>query len=58
MAAAIKQEFAVNSELIPGSNGVFDVVANGKLIFSKKAAGRFPEDDEVLGALELMQSGK
>jgi predicted Rdx family selenoprotein len=30
---------------------VFEVVADGKLIFSKKAAGRFPEPAEVLGPL-------
>jgi selT/selW/selH-like putative selenoprotein len=44
------------AELIPGSNGVFDVVADGKLLFSKKTAGRFPESDEVLNALDALKS--
>jgi len=30
---------------------VFEVVADGELIFSKKAEGRFPESAEVLGPL-------
>jgi hypothetical protein len=31
---------------------VFDVVADGRLIFSRKAeGGQFPEDDEVLALL-------
>jgi selenoprotein W-related protein len=33
--------------LRPGSGGVFDVFANGKLIWSRKAAGRFPEITEL-----------
>jgi selenoprotein W-related protein len=37
--------------LIEGSGGVFDVTANGRLIFSKRQAGRFPETEEILGQL-------
>jgi selenoprotein W-related protein len=39
-------------EIIPGSGGVFEVSKNGELIFSKKESGRFPEWDEIRGALE------
>ena len=35
-------------ELVKGDNGIFDVVADGKTIFSKHQVGRFPDDDEVL----------
>lgn len=31
-----------------GSSGQFDVTLDGTLIFSKKAAGRFPNPGEVL----------
>jgi selT/selW/selH-like putative selenoprotein len=31
--------------------GQFDVIADGKLIFSKQKEGRFPEHKEVLDAL-------
>ena len=37
--------------LVEGSGGVFEVSVDGDLVFSKKAEGRFPEDDEVLGPL-------
>jgi len=37
--------------MIEGSGGVFEVRADGKLIFSKAKTGRFPEDDEVLSKL-------
>ncbi len=36
---------------IPGGKGQFDVVADGELVFSKQALGRFPDDGEVLAAL-------
>jgi selT/selW/selH-like putative selenoprotein len=41
----------VSTSIEPGSTGQFDVIADGRLIFSKHKAGRFPEDEEVLGAL-------
>ena len=33
--------------LRPGTGGVFEVVANGVLIWSRKEAGRFPEITEL-----------
>ena len=33
--------------LKPGSGGAFDITLNGKLLFSRKEAGRFPEAKEV-----------
>jgi len=33
--------------LTPGKSGQFDVIADGSLIFSKSAAGRFPLEGEV-----------
>ena len=34
-------------QLIPSKGGVFEVVVNGKLVFSKKALGRHAESDEI-----------
>ena len=48
MAAEIKKQRGINAKLIPGSGGQFEVVLDGKLIFSKKALGRFPETNEIL----------
>jgi selenoprotein W-related protein len=39
-------------ELVSGANGRFDVTLDGELVFSKKAAGRFPRAGEVSGQLE------
>ena len=44
-------EFKVDAELIKGKGGVFDVVADGDLVYSKHKAGRFPTDEEVLKKL-------
>ncbi|HAA62781.1 MAG TPA: hypothetical protein DCE39_17790 [Planctomycetaceae bacterium] len=51
MAAAIKDHCGVDSTLIEGSGGIFDVVVDGKMIFSKHDVDRFPEHDEILGQL-------
>lgn len=37
--------------LIPGGSGQFEVVVNGKLVYSKKAEGRFPEIKELKEAI-------
>jgi len=41
-----------DAEAIPGSKGQYDVLADGRLVFSKADTGRFPEDGEVLAALQ------
>lgn len=57
MAAELKQEFdGVEVELIPGSGGVFEVVADGKMVFSKKQAGRHAEPGEVSRLLRRTQT--
>ena len=40
--------------LVPSSGGVFEVTLGDRLIFSKKGEGRFPEDEEVLSAVEAL----
>jgi selT/selW/selH-like putative selenoprotein len=35
-----------------GERGQFDVIADGRLVYSKKETGRFPEDGEVRRLLE------
>jgi selT/selW/selH-like putative selenoprotein len=51
LAARIQEEFGVEPQLVKDDNGVFDVVADGRLLFSKHREGRFPEEEEVLEAL-------
>ena len=50
--AEIRERFGVESKLVKGGAGVFDVVVDEELIFSKHDAGRFPEPGEILSALE------
>lgn len=33
--------------LIPSGGGVFEVIKNGKLVFSKKQLDRFPDLEEI-----------
>jgi selenoprotein W-related protein len=38
----------VEPTLVKGSGGQFEVTLDGKLLFSKKQEGRFPESREIL----------
>jgi selenoprotein W-related protein len=40
-----------HARLVKGSGGIFDVVADGKRVFSKHETGRFPEPDEIIAKL-------
>ena len=39
-------------KLIPSEGGVFEVVVDNKLIYSKKELKRFPEEGEVEGMID------
>jgi len=45
-------QLGVDATLIPGHGGVFEVTLDGKMIFSKKKVGRFPEDGEIAGMIQ------
>ncbi|MCW8139776.1 MAG: Rdx family protein [Planctomycetota bacterium] len=50
MVAELKARFGeshVQPELIKGDNGIFDVVVDGKRLFSKDDHDRFPEYQEI-----------
>lgn len=36
-----------NFELLPSTNGVFDVFINDELVFSRKAINRMPNENEI-----------
>jgi selenoprotein W-related protein len=40
--------------LIPSSGGCFELTANGKLVYSKLAEGKFPNEDQMLKELETI----
>ena len=49
LADKIKSGFAdAKVEIVEGSGGVFEVTFDGKLIYSKKETGEFPEENKIL----------
>ena len=52
MAEELKKESGSDAKLIPGSGGIFDVIVDGKMIFSKYKTGHFPGPGEVAGLLK------
>jgi len=44
---------AIEIQLHRGHGGMFEVVLDGRLIYSKKATGRFPELPEVLDQIPV-----
>ncbi len=49
--AELEEAFGARVRLIKGSGGVFDVIADGRRVFSKHEKGRFPEPGEVASLL-------
>ncbi|MBP18298.1 MAG: hypothetical protein CMQ21_05345 [Gammaproteobacteria bacterium] len=47
MAAELKSSFDVDATLFAEGKGIFDVVVDGDLLYSKYETGRFPNPDEV-----------
>jgi selenoprotein W-related protein len=44
------------AELVPGTDGVFVVSANGTPVFSKQEEQRFPEPGEIVARLKARPS--
>lgn len=51
MAAEVRDGLGVEPELVAGGGGIFDVTADGTLVYSKHKTGRFPDPGEVLKAI-------
>jgi selT/selW/selH-like putative selenoprotein len=47
LAAELKESFKVETELLSGERGDFEVVVDGEKVFSKKKLSRFPEPGEI-----------
>ena len=48
----LTKKYDADVELLPSEGGVFEVVVDGNLIYSKKELSRFPEEGEVEGLLD------
>ena len=57
MAESIKDRLGVETELVKGAGGIFDVTVDGELVYSKAKTGDFPDNDTLLRELEEMRSG-
>ena len=42
-------DYGADVELVKSGGGVFEVTVDDRLVFSKKALGRFPETGELRG---------
>ena len=55
MAAELKQRFDVDAVLKPGHKGIFDVMVDDELVYSKHETHRFPRPDEVGDAIDARE---
>jgi len=44
----IYNRFGIKAKLIKGQDGVFSVVVNDEVVFSKKVMKRFPQNNEII----------
>jgi selenoprotein W-related protein len=59
LAAELKQTYPdADIRLIESSGGLFEVMVDGRLVFSKKASRRHAEPGEVLKAVQQLRGGK
>ena len=56
LAARIFAEIGVEPTLEKGVAGVFDVIVDDSVIFSKAAEKRFPQDAEIIDTLRKLRS--
>jgi len=54
----MKKALGAEVQLIPSSGGVFEVVADGNLVYSKKDLKRFPEEGEVVSLIRAANRSK
>lgn len=54
MAEEIKRETGSEATLVAGKGGVFDVIAEGRTVFSKFQIGRFPQAGEIAEKLKAL----
>ena len=48
LAEKLKISLKLETDLIKGSNGIFDVEIDGKLVYSKNETGEFPDEESLV----------
>ena len=54
MADELRGNFTVEAELFAEGKGIFDVIVDGDLVYSKYKTGRFPDRDEVTDIIKAI----
>ncbi len=54
----MESRFGDKVQILEGSLGQFDVLANDTLLFSKHETGRFPNPNEVEDRLSILKRGE
>jgi selT/selW/selH-like putative selenoprotein len=47
----LRDELGVEAELVMGDRGVFDVIVDGTVIFSKHGVGGFPDESALVESI-------
>ena len=55
MAEQIKEEWGIDARLIRGGKGIYDVVVDGVMVYSKYETGRHAEEGEVLEIIKQLR---
>jgi selT/selW/selH-like putative selenoprotein len=51
LAALLRKDAGAEVALKPGARGAFEVIVDGTLVFSKQAAGHFPDEAALLAQI-------
>ncbi len=57
LATELESQLKADCQIQPGADGNFDVEDNGRLIFSRAATGRFPEEGEIAKIVQGLNDG-
>ena len=53
LAEDLKKSLDIEIKIVPGNKGIFDVLLDDKLIYSKYKSGRFPDIADILEKIDL-----
>ncbi len=54
--AELQEAFAVEALLHKGDSGIYDILVDGDMIYSKHETGRFPNDGEIVDLVKALQA--
>jgi selenoprotein W-related protein len=52
LAAKLKSDLGAQASLVAGAGGIFDVVVDGNLVYSKHQTGEFPDEAALVESLK------